>query len=134
MTALAILCVIGGLLIIVSRGPLIVAPRPTIAFYRRIFTTNARVRMVGLLIAGLAAAAFLTPPGGQTSEFWLQVIGGVMSIAAVWLFVAPGTYRTLAYAVLDFFEDSTDTAILRAVGLLAVAIGVWFVYLGLRVV
>jgi len=60
MSPLSLVLVIFGLLIAVSRAPLIVAPESTRSFYSRVMGTDGRMRSLGLssIIAGPALAAY----------------------------------------------------------------------------
>ena len=62
MDALAITCIVVGILIIVMRAPLNFAPRATLRAYDRvIFSTNARCRAFSVVIAIVAMTLFLLP-------------------------------------------------------------------------
>lgn len=134
MDALSVLCVVAGVLIVASRGPLVFAPEATLRVYERMLATDARVRAVGAFAGALAVATLTTPAAGPLSRFWLGLIGAMLLGVTIWLIAAPAHYRRMAHAVFDFARGSTDGAIVRGVGLLAVAIGACLIYVGLRAV
>jgi uncharacterized protein YjeT (DUF2065 family) len=63
----------------------------------------------------------------------LHILGWIWAAAALWLLAAPDSYRRIARGFLDVFE-SADEAIVRMIGLVAVAIGSAFVHFGIYVV
>jgi uncharacterized protein YjeT (DUF2065 family) len=132
--ALSVLCILLGVLIIVTRGPMIVAPRATLRFYERLLSTDARVRGIGLVIGPLAVALVAFTSGEEGAAGILRALGWLSAAATLWLLAVPSSYRRLAQGVLDFFESSVDPAIVRIIGLLAVAIGVALIYVGIYVV
>lgn len=133
MDASSIVCVLIGLLIIVSRGPLIIAPGPTIDFYERLVSTDARVRLVGCVVAAVSAALLAAPPARNAPAFWFEAFGGLLALVALWLLAWPKGFRRLADGVFSFARDSVDAAIVRGLGAAAVALGAWLVYVGIKI-
>ncbi len=131
--ALAIVCIVAGVLLILGRGPLIFAPERTLELYRRMVGTEAAVRIVGLCVGALGAGmAVLARGGGGTGVSIVFVLGLVLAAAGLMLLVLPSPYRRVADSVLDFVRDSVDAGVVRALGILAVGIGAFIVYLGIR--
>ena len=130
----SILCVVVGILIIVSRGPLLFAPNATIRFYEHlIFSTNTRVRTFGVLVGILAVSLLLLPfEEGGLAEF-LHGFGWLVMAAALGILLLPHHFRRLLLGVFRFLERSVEDAVLRFGGLLAVLIGLSLVYLGIYV-
>ena len=60
MEPVAIVTAILAALYIVCRGPLVVAPAATVDCYRRMLSTPGRTRVLGGLLALLAAALLIT--------------------------------------------------------------------------
>jgi hypothetical protein len=56
MNELSLVYVAVGVLVIVVRGPLIFAPAATIDFYRRLLATDARVRVMGVVVGAVGLA------------------------------------------------------------------------------
>ena len=63
--------------------------------------------------------------------FSIVALGWLLAASMLWLLVLPGTYRALAQDVIGFAQESTDTAIVRWVGLMAIGLGTWLVSLGI---
>jgi len=60
MDALSIICIVGGCLTIITRGPLVFAPITTLRTYDRWFlSTNARMRVFGVVLVALATELLL---------------------------------------------------------------------------
>ena len=56
------------------------------------------------------------------------------AIAALLFLIMPNTFRSIIFLIFDFLEHSVPSAIIRVLGLLAIAIGVALVYVGIYVV
>ena len=127
-SALSLVCVALGVLIIATRTPLVLAPEATLRVYGRLFASNARVRGLGVVGAGLAFA-LLAQLGGGDEHPILTIFGVVMAVASAFLLLAPGPYRTFT----DFFIEtmSSDRSLARALGTLGVLFGLAFVWVGL---
>jgi len=94
MDALAITCIVVGILIIVMRAPLIFAPRATLRAYDRvIFSTNARCRAFSVVIAIVAMTLFLLPFDDGPLAGFVYAAGWVMSGGAVFILVLPSIFR-----------------------------------------
>ena len=130
MDPLSILCILIGLLIIVSRGPMIFAPQGTLRFYHDLVSTDARVRWIAVGIAALAAALVALPLGEGAMAGILRFLGWLWVAAAVWLLVQPSQYRSVAGGVVGFLEHSTDEAVVRLIGVLAVGLGIALILYG----
>ena len=128
MNTVAIICIVLGILIIVTRGPLIVAPQATVRVYRKILEKPAQVRIMGLALALLALVvvrATANEPGLLAAILnvlgWLiLVVGGLM------LTLFPNVAQSIVYRVLDALSDT----LLRGAGLVAVGLGLFLIYLG----
>ena len=130
----SILCILVGILIIASRGPLIFAPSATLRFYDRLIATDARIRAIAIVIAPLTLALVALPLGEGSTARILHALGWLFAAATLWLLAAPGSYRRLARRMLGYFESSVDETILRTFGVVATAIGVAFLYVGIAIV
>lgn len=131
MDTLSILCILVGALFIAVRGPLIFAPRATLRFYERFIATKAGIRGTGLVMAPLALALVVLARGDGAVGRILEILGWLFVVTTLWLLAAPASYQRFARSVLDFFETSVDLAIVRILGLFAVAIGGGLIYVGL---
>ena len=133
MDPLSILCVLIGTLIIATRGPMIIAPTATLRFFNKLLSTDARIRGIAALLTPLAVALIALPLGEGRMAGILRVFGWLWAAATLWLLAAPNSYRHLAVGVLGFFESSVDEAIVRMIGIVAVAIGIVLIYFGIYV-
>lgn len=132
MNLLSILCVLLGILIIATRGPMIFAPAATLRFFDKLISTNAGIRGIAAVLAPFAVALLALPvDDGRMTEV-LRFFGWLWAAAALWLFAVPDSYRRLAGGVLDFMA-SVDESIIRMIGAVAVAIGIALIYFGVFV-
>ena len=77
---------------------------------------------VAILVSGSGTAVF---PSRVLAGFgWLLPVAGASGL------LFPPTYRRIGYSVLEFMKRSVGPIVLRAIGVLAVAIGAAFNYLG----
>lgn len=129
MSAVAIISILLGVSIIIARAPLIFAPRQTLDFYMKILATPSRVRLLGLILALLSVAIIIYLEGVEGTLalviMVMAIITLVFSIGFISLFPEP--FRRLATMV---WAERSD-GFLRVVGVLAVAVGVAFVWFGL---
>ena len=127
MNALAIVSIAFGLLVIVTRGPLIFAPKGTV----RVFldwidsTGHVRVLAVGIAVLGLAALGSLAGVPGTLATV-IEVIAWWCVAGGVFLLYFPALYQRFARSFLEAF----DVTALRLLGVLGVSVGGLFVYLG----
>ncbi len=135
MDSLSVICIVIGIVTIVSRGPLIFAPRATLRVYDRwITSTNARFRAFGVAIATLAMALLLLSFGEGALAGFLHIVGWVVAAMALSMLVVPNVSRRFLCAIFGYIENSVDDAIVRVLGLLAVAVGAALIYVGVYVV
>lgn len=133
MSALAWICIVVGALVIVTRAPLIVYPRQMLELYRKLWATNTRVRWIGALVGVLTLGLIPAAPGASDTAALVLILLGVTLVAVtIWLLGFPASYRRLADSVTQFVDESVDTALPRAAGVLGTAIGVALIYLGIR--
>ena len=131
MNGLALISILMGVLIIISRGPLIFAPEIMRKFYMKLIATSTRIRIMGLCITPLGAVAIMVARGSdQTASLIISVIGYIMVLIAVFFMLI---FPSLSKQVADAFLEAMDNLMLRILGLLAVCLGALFIYLGLAV-
>ena len=135
MDALAIICIVVGIGSIVENLPLAYAPSATLRFYNRVFfSTNARCRALGVVIATVAMALFLLPFGDGPLAGVLHAVGWLAAAEALWFWVLPDSARRVVNAIYSFFENSVPTPVVRVLGVLGVLAGSAFIYVGIYVV
>ena len=133
MDPLSILCVLIGTLIVATRGPLILAPTATLRFFKGLLSTNARIRLIAIVGAPMAVALITLPLGNGVVAGILRVFGWVWATATLWLLTSPDSYRRVSGGLLGFIESSVPEAILRMIGVVAVAIGIALIYFGVNI-
>ncbi len=128
MSALAILIVILGVSIVLSRAPLVVAPQQTRDAYLRLFDTDSKMRLLAATIGAvgvIAVWAALGVPG--TVAAIVNGFGLFMGFVAFGAILLPGLARKFATSVWTSF----GTTAMRFMGALAVIFGLFLVYYGL---
>ena len=123
MEPIAIVTAFVAALYIAGRGPLIVAPTTTAAFYRRMLSTPGRVRMFGAVLVLLAALLIVTARQARAAEgvvvtILIEGFGWYTAAVAVWVTAAPGPWQRL----FDSFYAPPNEP-LRGIGVLSVVFG-----------
>ena len=135
MNSLSIICIAVGILVIVSRGPLIFAPSATLRFYDRwLLSTNARFRALGVVFATLAMALLFSDFGEEVLAGLLHTFGWFMATVALLFVMLPTVLRRFVQTIFGYIEESVDDGIVRIPGLLAVVFGFALIYVGVYVV
>lgn len=131
MNGLAIICIAFGVLIVVTRGPLVFAPEYTLRLYRKVLETRFRIRVMGLIVLPLPVWLILVAQDHPHQGADIMIgLGYVFTVAVVFLLIIfADFFRFVANAVLD----GMDSLILRGIGVIALGIGGVFIYLGLAV-
>jgi hypothetical protein len=125
-TAIAYLLL--GLVVIATRGPLLLWPKATLRSYRWLLTSQMRLRVFGVVLCLPAASLIrLEPAPSGAAQEGLLILGWLLAAVAVWLIVAPRGYQLLGEAVFELLEDS---GVARAFGVLGASIGMFFVWVG----
>ncbi len=125
MEPIGIVTALMAALYIVGRGPRVVAPTATAAFYRRLFSTPGRLRMVGVLLIPLAAALIVTARQARGAQGNITILiegfGWFAAVAALWPIATPGF---LQRCIFHFY--STPDEFLRTFGALNVVFGLFW--------
>ena len=127
----AIVSILLGGVLVCSRGCLLVAPAATLRWFEGIVATNARTRAFGAVV--LALGGTMAWAGNSESSglaAFLLVCGWVIvGIGLVALVLFPGIYRAIAEGMLPASRTG-GLAAWRALGLLGVVAGGFFIYFG----
>ena len=134
MDSLSIICIGVGIVVIVSRAPLIFAPSATLRSTRWLFSTNARCRAFGVMFATLAMALLFSDFGVGALAGFPHAAGWVVATVALLFLVLPNVLRRILRTIFGYIEKSVDERIMRIVGLLAVVFGLALIYVGVYVV
>lgn len=128
MTGIALFLVVFGILIILSRGPLIVAPIRTRDAYLKLFQSDRRMRIFGIVMASLAAFVAYAFAGLSGTIplviFYLALL--VTLVMGVWFVPFPASANRVAMKIWGAFSPS----VLRVIGVVSVLFGMWLVFLG----
>jgi len=128
MSPLALVLIVIGLLIAVSRTPFLFAPERVRAYYLSLMETDGRMRSLGVLVLSLAAV-MIWAAGTQTILaatiiYWLGVL---MLVIAASCIILPSKMRNLATSVWRRFS----TPVLRGIGLFSFVAGLAIAAYGL---
>lgn len=128
MTGVAVSSILLGLIIIAARGPMIFWPGGTRSFYMKLFDSNTRIRIMGLVTGALGTAMIMAARGvdGALAQLILA-FGCLIAFAALFLLlIFTSIYKIIALAVLE----GSDDLILKGAGVFSLAMGSLFIYLG----
>ena len=128
MEPVAIVTAFVAALYIVARGPLLLAPAATAAFYRHLLLTPERVRIFGGLLVLLAVALIVTARLARADHAGITILiegfGWYAGAVAVWVAAAPGPWQRVLYSFWDGISD--QRMLLRALGVFNIIVGIVF--------
>ena len=129
MSVVSVMSIIFGIVIIVGRAPLVVAPGATLRLIRRIIDNKGTLRIVGIFTAVLGLALIAAAwNADQSAALILAWLGWLIFCAALIELIFTAFVQRLANAV---WSMGNTTA--RILGVFAVIIGTFFIYLGVAV-
>ena len=129
MSAVSVMSIIFGIIIIVGRAPLVVAPEATLRFVRRIINSKGSLRIVGVFTGVLGLALIASAWGAdQVIALILYWLGWLIFCAALAELIFTAFVQKIAISI---WSMSNSTA--RILGLVAVVLGAFFIYLGIAV-
>jgi uncharacterized protein YjeT (DUF2065 family) len=129
MSAVSVMSIIFGIIIILGRAPLVVAPGATLKVIRRIINNKRTLRIVGVFSAVLGMALIATAwDVRQSAALIIYWLGWVLFFSALAELIFTGSVQRIAISI---WSMKNTTA--RILGLVAVVIGAFFIYLGIAV-
>jgi hypothetical protein len=131
VNAVGIVTIVLGLIVVCSRGALVVAPAAALRRFDRLIETNGRTRALGVFALTLGAAMVWAGASEYSGLATFLSVGGwvIVAISALMLVMFPNLYRAVAEAILPSDPD-TELMGWRIVGLAGVSIGGLLIYLG----
>lgn len=121
--------IIFGIVIIVGRAPLVVAPEATLRLIRKIINNKGTLRIVGIFTAVLGLALIAAAwNADQSATLILSWLGWLIFCAALAELIFTAFVQRIAISI---WSMGNTTA--RILGLVAVVIGAFFIYLGLAI-
>jgi hypothetical protein len=123
--------IVFGVVMVCSRGPLLLAPAATLGWFERLIETDGRIRALGAVTLMLGTAMAWAGASERSGlAMILFVIGwAVIGSSTLALVLFPDAYRSIAEAVLPSDTDE-DLIGWRLLGLLGVFVGVLMIYYG----
>ena len=132
MSEVGVVSIVIGVIMVCSRGSLLVAPAATLRWFEGVIATNGRIRALGacaLILGASMAWAGASEHGGLAAI--LSVVGwAIVGISTLTLVLFPGAYRAIAKAMLPTTDEDTDLTGWRFLGLLGTVIGGLLIYFG----
>jgi uncharacterized protein YjeT (DUF2065 family) len=128
MSTFALVVVVFGFLIAISRAPLVVAPGPARQWILSLFENDGRTRAMGLVMASLGVF-LIWGTGGVAGALAaiLYFIGWIsFAIGLIGMMVFPRSVRPLVTRIFGSFSEPT----LRVLGTIAVVIGLMLMIYG----
>jgi len=129
MNAVSVMSIIFGIVIILGRAPLVFAPGATLRLIRRIINNKGTLRIVGIFTAVLGVALIASAwDVRQSAALILYWLGWLLFFAALVELIFTAFVQRIAIAIWSM-KNSTA----RILGVFAVIIGAFFIYLGIAV-
>jgi len=129
MSTTALIIVLLGISIMLSRAPLIVAPTKTRDTYLKLFDTDGKMRVMGLIMGAVSALIIWAVWGlGDTASLAVRYVAGLVFFLSVFSMIPfPAFSKRLATSVWTAFTPT----VLRLLGTIAVIVGGLIVWYGL---
>ncbi len=130
MSAAGIVTIALGVLVVFGRGALLVAPEPSLRWFKETIASNGRLRTLGAFLVTLGAAmAWAGASEDSGLATFLTIFGwGIVGISTLLLVLFPGAYRAIANPFLP--SDTSSLLLWRFAGLAGMAVGVLIIYFG----
>jgi len=132
MNNLALVSIIWGAIIILTRGPIIFAPEASRNFFlNSIITSETKIRIIGIFVVALGMVMIYVAQGyDQTAALFIKYLGWFFVVVAGPIFLI---FTSIYKDILINIVENMDALILRIIGIFGVGLGALFIYLGLVV-
>ncbi len=130
MSAVGIVTITLGVLVVFSRGALLITPEATLRWFKETISSNSRLRAFGAFMMTLGAAmAWAGASEDSVLATFLTVLGwGILAVSALLLVLFPGVYRAIANPFMP--SDTGSLFLWRFAGLAGTLVGVLIIYFG----
>ena len=131
MSAVGVVAIVLGILVVGVRATLLVAPAATLRWFKATVASNHRLRTLGAFLVPLGAAmAWAGASEDHGLATFLTVFGwGFLGTSTLVLVLFPGIYRAMANPFLP--SDTSGSLFLwRFRGLVGTLVGVLIIYFG----
>ena len=131
MSRVAVVSIVLGVVVVCSRGALLVAPAETLGWFEALIATDGRIRALGAFALALGATMAWAGTSEYTGLATILRLGGwaIVAFSTPTLVLFPTAYRAIAESVLPSSSDS-DLAGWRLLGLIGVILGGFLIYFG----
>ena len=131
MSAVGVVSIVFGVVVVCSRGPLLVAPAATLRWLLGVIGTNGSVRALGIVALALGAAMVWAGDSEHSELATILWLAGwaIVGVSTLLLLVFPAVYRAIVESMLPSEADADPTG-LRILGLAGVIIGGLLIYFG----
>lgn len=128
MNHLSMICILIGIIAVLFRAPMVFAPKAVMRLTKEKLALNkTRMRLLGLFLICLGLAMILAAWESGLLIGQIIVIWGflIMLVPLILMVIFPGVYGR----ILIYFSR-VNSFVIRAIGILGVAIGTLFLYFG----
>jgi len=131
MSKVGVVSIVLGVLVVCSRGALLVAPAATLRWFEGLIGTNGRTRALGAVSLALGASMVWAGASEHSGLATILSVGGwaVVGISALALVLFPAAYRAIVEGMLPSDTDADLTG-WRVLGLAGVILGGLLIYFG----
>ncbi len=130
MSAVGIVTIALGVLVVCGRGALLVAPEAALGWFKETIASNGRLRTLGAFLMTLGAAMVWASASEDSGlGTFLTIFGwGMLGVSALLLVLFPGVYRAIANPFMP--SDTSGLFLWRFAGLAGTVVGVLIIYFG----
>ena len=131
MSAVGIVTIALGILVVCRRGALLVAPEAALGWFKETIASNGRLRTLGAFLMALGAVMVWASASEDSGlGTFLTIFGwGILVVSALLLVLFPGVYRAIANPFMP--SDTSGFFLWRFAGLGGtLLVGVLIIYFG----
>ena len=131
MSAVGVVSIVFGVVVVCSRAPLLVAPASTLRWLAGVIGTNGPIRALGVVALALGAVMVWAGDSQHSELATILWLAGwaIVGVSTPLLLFFPSLYRAIVESMLPSDGDADMTG-LRILGLASVVIGGLLIYFG----